>query len=96
MCTIILKGTAADVLLENEKTYINYLSGILDSCDELATTEITRNPSTYSFRIVCSAPKYSQIVLSQLLDFHNLLNIKLDLSKSIRNAGTINFEITLN
>jgi len=34
-------------------------------------------------------------VLKQILDFHTLLNIKLNLSKSIRATQTINFDISI-
>ena len=94
MCTILLNNIS-DTLPENELTYLNYLRAALDSTDELSTVEVYKNPYTYSFRIACSNPRYSQIVLSQLLDFHNLFNIKLDISKSIRNTSTINFEIPM-
>lgn len=94
MCTIILKNIT-NTLPENELTYLSYLRASLDSTDELSTVEVTKNPHTFSFRVACSNPRYTQIVLSQLLDFHNLLNIKLDISKSIRNTSTINFDISI-
>jgi len=83
------------ILKENEITYFNHLHGIVESCDELSTIEITKTPDSISFRIVCSLPKYSQTVLQKLLEFHNLLNIRLNLSKSIKNNSIIHYEIEL-
>jgi hypothetical protein len=36
------------------------------------------------------------MLLEEILKFHNMFRIKLDLSKSIKSSGTIVFEITLN
>jgi hypothetical protein len=83
------------IIQDNETTYLNYLQGIIDSSDELATVEIFKNPLSISCRIACSNPRYTQIVLQQILEFHTLLNIKLNLSKSIRNTQTINFDISI-
>jgi hypothetical protein len=35
-------------------------------------------------------------LLEEILKFHNILNIKLNLSKSIKTSATIVFEIELN
>ena len=83
------------ILPDNEITYFKYLEAVFDSCDELSTVEIVKNPCSYTFRVACSAPRYAQVILGQLLDFHHLLGIHLNLSKSIKNNSTIHFEITL-
>ena len=83
------------IITENETIYLKYLSGLIDSCDELATVEIFKNPLSITCRIACSNPRYTQTVLKQLLEFHTLLNIKFNLSKSIRATQRINFEISL-
>jgi len=83
------------VISENEMTYLNHFQGLVNSSDELATVEIFKNPNTISCRIACSNPRYTQVVLKQILDFHTLLNIKLNLSKSIRATQTINFDISI-
>jgi hypothetical protein len=58
--------------------------------------EIVKTPESYHFRLVPSLPKYNEMLLQEILKFHNLFQIKLNLSKSIKASATINFEITLN
>jgi hypothetical protein len=84
-----------EVMQDNELAYFAHLEGIIDSVDELATLEITRNPNSYHFRLAPSIPMYNDMLLEELLKFHNLLQIHLDLSKSIKSSATIVFDITL-
>lgn len=84
-----------EVMQDNELAYFAHLQGIIDSVDELATLEITRNPNSYHFRLAPSIPKYNDMLLEEILKFHNLLQIHLDLSKSIKSSATIVFDITL-
>lgn len=91
--TIIKRGFY--VLPENEATYFSHLEGIISSVDELANVEIIKNPTSYMFRITPSTPKYSQPLLKSLLDFHNLLGIHLELSKSIKKNSTISYYINM-
>lgn len=83
------------VLQDNEIAYFAHLEGILEAVDELASLEITKNPHSYHFRLAPSLPKYNDLLLEELLKFHNLLQIKLNLSKSIKSSATIVFEINL-
>jgi hypothetical protein len=91
--TLVKKGFTS-VLLENESTYFQHFEGIVDSVDELASVEVIKNPSSYMFRVTPSTPMYSQPLLKMILDFHRLLGIHLELSKSIKNNSTISFVIT--
>ena len=84
-----------EVMQDNELAYFAHLEGIISSVDELSTLEITRNPSSYHFRLAPSVPRYNEMLLEELLKFHNLLQIHLDLSKSIKSSSTIVFDITL-
>jgi hypothetical protein len=84
-----------EVMQDNELAYFAHLTGIIDSVDELATLEITRNPNSYHFRLAPSIPRYNDMLLEELLKFHNLLQIHLDLSKSIKSSATIVFDITM-
>jgi hypothetical protein len=83
------------VMQDNEIAYFAHLEGIISSVDELATLEITRNPNSYHFRLAPSIPRYNDMLLEELLKFHNLLQIHLDLSKSIKSSATIVFDITM-
>ncbi len=84
-----------EVIQDNEQAYFAHLEGIISSIDELSSLEITRGPHSYQFRLAPSVPKYTQILLEEILKFHNLFQIKLNMSKSIKTSGSIVFEINL-
>ena len=83
------------VMQDNEIAYFAHLEGIISSVDELSTVEITKNPNSYHFRIATSVPMYNEMLLEELLKFHNMFKIRLNLSKSIKSSATIVFEINL-
>ncbi len=84
-----------EVMPDNELAYFAHLEGIISSVDELSSLEITKNPASYHFRLAPSLPKYNDMLLEEILKFHNLFQIKLNLSKSIKSSATIVFEIDL-
>jgi hypothetical protein len=91
----INKKFFSEVIPDNELAYFAHLQGIIDSVDELSSLEITKKPHSYHFRLAPSLPKYNDMLLKELLKFHNLLKIHLELSKSIKSSGTIVFEIII-
>jgi hypothetical protein len=80
---------------DNETAYFNHLSGIIDSVDELSIMEITKKPNAYHFRLAPSLPKYNNMLIEELIKFHNMFGIRMDMSKSIKTSGSIVFEINL-
>jgi hypothetical protein len=84
-----------EVMQDNEQAYFAHLEGIISSIDELSSLEIVKNPHSYSFRLAPSAPRYGEMLLQEILKFHNLFQIKLNMSKSIKTSGSIVFEINL-
>lgn len=84
-----------EVIPDNELAYFAHLQGLIDSIDELSSLEITKKPYSYHFRLAPSLPKYNEMLLQELLKFHNMFNIHLELSKSIKSSGTIVYEINL-
>ena len=84
-----------EVMHDNELAYFAHLEGILSAVDELSSLEITKNPHSYHFRLAPSLPKYTDMLLEELLKFHNMLQIRLILSKSIKSSAVISFEINL-
>ena len=84
-----------EVMQDNEMSYFAHLEGIIDSIDELSSMEITKKPTAYHFRIATSLPKYNDMLIEELLKFHNMFHIKLNMSKSIKTSATIVFEITI-
>ena len=91
----LIKKFFPEVMSDNDSIYFARLEGLVDSVDELSAMQITRNSYSYNFRLAPSHPKYSEMLLQEILNFHNLYNIRLNLSKSIKTTGTISFEITL-
>lgn len=91
----IVKKYFPEVMADNETAYFNHLFGIIESVDELCSMEITKKPTAYHFRIATSVPKYNELLLQEILKLHNMFNIRLNLSKSIKSSATINFEIEL-
>ena len=91
----ISKKFFPDVMQDNEIAYFAHLEGVISSVDELSILEITKNPNSYHFRLAASLPKYNNMLLEEILKLHNLFQIRLDLSKSIKSSATITFEINL-
>ena len=83
------------VMQDNELAYFAHLEGIISSVDELSTLEITKTPHSYHFRLAPSLPMYNDMLLEEILKFHNMFKIRLNLSKSIKSSATITFEINL-
>ena len=83
------------VVQDNELAYFAHLQGVIDSVDELSTLEVVKNPNSLHFRLAPSIPKYNELLLEEILKLHNMLQIQLNISKSIKSSATITFEINL-
>ena len=83
------------VMNDNEQAYFAHLEGVISSVDELSSLEIIKSPRSYHFRLAPSLPKYNEMLLKEILKLHNIFQIKLNLSKSIKSSATIVFEIEL-
>ena len=57
---------------DNDETFIASLLGIIESVDELCSVEITKKPSGYHYRIATSIPKYNNMLIEEILKFHNI------------------------
>ncbi len=91
----IVKKFFPEIMQDNDMIYFARLEGMIDSIDELSALQITKNPHAYQFRLAPSHPKYTEMLLEEILKFHNIYNIRLNLSKSIKTTGSISFEIIL-
>lgn len=91
----IVKKYFPEIMHDNDMVYFGRLIGLIESLDEFSSLQITRNTNAYSFRLAPSHPKYREILFEEILNFHNLYNIRLNISKSIKTTGTISFEIKL-
>jgi len=83
------------VLLENENAYFAHLEGVINSVDEYSNLQITYTNYSFIFRLAPSLPKYIPLLIEEIIKFHNLYNIRLDFSKSIKTSGTIVFDIPI-
>jgi hypothetical protein len=83
------------ILPENEEVYFSSLFGVIDSVDELCSLQVIKNKTSYDFRLAPSLPKYNNMLIEEILKFHNMLQIKLELSKSIKSSGTIVFKLNI-
>jgi len=84
-----------EVLLDNEANFLAMLQGIIESIDEYASLEITKVPEAYKFRLAPSLPVYTNMLLQEILKFHNMFSIRIDLGKSIKTSSTISFQIEI-
>lgn len=91
---IVSKKYFPKVMQDNDSVYLAHLEGIISSVDEYASLEITKDNDSYSFRLVPSLPMYIPMLLEEILIFHNMFRIKLELSKSIKSSSTIAFKIS--
>lgn len=83
------------ILLDNEMIYFAHLEGVINSVDELCSMQVVKTADSYNFRIATSHPKYTNMLIEEILKLHNVFKIFLDLSKSIKTSGTIGFKIQL-
>jgi DNA-binding phage protein len=80
---------------DNDETFIASLLGVIESVDELCSVEITKNSYSYRFRIAASHPMYNNMLIEEILKFHNMFQLRIDMSKSIKTSSIITFEINL-
>lgn len=91
----IVKKFFPSVIPENEAIYFASLQGVIESVDELSSIEITKTPHSYLFRLIPSIPRYTNMIIEELIAFHNLISVRLDMGKSIKTSATITFSISL-
>ncbi|MBC7088628.1 MAG: hypothetical protein H5T96_09235 [Tissierellales bacterium] len=84
-----------EIMLDNDENYLLHLEGVCESIDELCEMEIIKSIDSYKFRISTSHPKYNQTLLQEIIKLNNLYQIRLDISKSIRTSGVLEFGINL-
>lgn len=92
---IVNKRFFPRILKENEINYFAQLEGIISSVDELSSLQITFTDYKYIFRLAPSHPKYINLLIEELIKYHNLLGIHLEFSKSIKTTVIILFNINL-
>jgi DNA-binding phage protein len=81
------------IIQDNDEIYFSSLLGVIESVDELSSLEITKEVGSYRFRLAPSLPKYIPMLLEEILQFHNMYKMRINMSKSIKTSGVINFTI---
>lgn len=89
----ISKKNFPKMMQDNDVVFLAHLEGILASVDELCSVEITRLPSSFKIRIAPSAPRYTNMLIEELVKFHNRFGIQMDMGKSIKTSAVISFNI---
>lgn len=89
----ISKRFFPEISLDNDEVFLAHLFGVIESVDEFASLEITKVPEQLHFRLAPSLPKYNEMLLQEILKLLNTFKIHIDISKSIKSSGTINFSI---
>lgn len=84
------------VMQDNDEIFLAHLEGVISSVDELCSLEITKNTDVYKFRIAPSLPKYTNMLIEEIIKYNNMFGIKLDFGKSIKTTAIISFQINLN
>lgn len=88
--------TYTEVLHDNDELYIDKVLCIIESVDLHSHVEISKVQNKLGFRVASTLPKYNALLLEELLAFHNLFGIHLDISKSIKTSGIIDFSVKIN
>lgn len=92
---IIKRKLFPHILKENDENYFAQLEGIISSVDEHSSLEITFTGSKYIFRLAPSHPKYMNMLIDEIIKYHNMFKIRLDFSKSIKTTVIIMFKLNL-
>lgn len=92
---LLIRKHFPEIISDNEEIYISHLRAIIERVDELSSLQISKSIDGYNFRLVPSLPKYTSLLIEEILKIHNLFNIHLDISKSIKASGTVVFKITM-
>ena len=83
------------IIADNEEIFFSMIVGVTESVDEFAKIQITQVIEGVQFRISSSLPKYTPLLIEEVLKLHNHLGIHLDISKSIKSSSSIVFTINL-
>ncbi len=91
----IIRKDFPSILPDNEEAYFSLLEGVVNSVDENSYLEIRHSPHHYLFRISPSLPMYMDQLVLELNNLHNLLQIKVEYGKSLKNMAILSFQLTI-
>lgn len=82
-----------ELIAENEKTYLNYIEGLIGSLDKDASILFSRLNHGIRIRISPSTYEAFDVILSNIKKFHTMINIELEFSKSMKAGSNISYVI---
>lgn len=91
----LIRRDFPSILKENEAAYFSLLEGVISSVDNNAYLEIRKSPNKYSFRVSPSLPLFINSMVEEVNNLHNLLKIHVEYGKSLKNAGILQFNLTI-
>lgn len=94
MCEIQRIGFP-EIGLDNDESVIQRIIGVIESVDELSHLKIVKSPYHYSFRVAPSNSQYLEPILYEILKLMNMLDIELDMGKSMKKTCTVTFNINI-
>ena len=83
----------SQIMTDNDSQYFRMLQGVIEGLDEFASLQVDKTPQDTKFKLIPSSSAYSQELIYQLTEMHNLFGIHLNFSKSMKVNGTIMFSI---
>ena len=89
----VIKKGFNGVQKDNDSAYIDSIQRIVNNLDPNFGAEITKTPSSLSFRICLSDAKFFSNVLHKINEFNTSLGIQAQLGKSMKQTATIQFSI---
>lgn len=81
------------VIPDNELTYLNYLTGLIESIDIDSDIMIYRKDDSILVRISPSSMQTFGVILEVVKKFHTMLGIMVEFSKSMKAGNNITYTI---
>lgn len=81
------------VIPDNESTYLNYLTGLIESVDVDSNMMLYRKEDGIMARITPSSHQSFLIILDIVKKFHTMLGINVEFSKSMKAGNNITYSI---
>jgi hypothetical protein len=88
-----IKKIGFDIISDNDEQYFSLLRGVIESIDCYSHLEISKNPKSISFRLSPSSSIYTDVLIKDINSLNNMLNIRVNFSKSIKSTSIISFSI---
>ena len=90
----IVKVNFPSIIPDNDAVYFTWLSGYMESIDMKCTIQFTKKlDQGINVRISPSHPRFLEVMIQKVKDFHNLYGLRVEFSKSMKSGSNINYNI---